>query len=390
MDVLARTGLEKLLTAGERASAGLRILHPALTGTKLAEYRNLTSLQKKDAFEQTMRAARAEGAVELLWDGGRDGEGFIKRINLLDAKALARFLGLRLMKDQVAEARAHLQAHIEAYPVLEEVLERWLSLRKCRGLGPESHPDWIDAVRTIAGCRSASSAQPLSLPVREFSARLFKDSKRVEKLIGPLDILLSGNIEGDVRQESSVLQELGLVREEHPVLLAGDVVIERDRVRACLDRPYTGFPAATVRGLASNPSMVMTIENLTTFHSEARRRCDEHVLLIYTAGMPSPAWRAMYARLLDSLPKDVPVYHWGDVDEGGFRIAATLARDALSAGHTLKPWKMHPEDVPEDFRRTASAHTLERIRQCTSAAGWQELGEAIVKAGFTVEQESLM
>jgi len=390
MDVLARTGLEKLLTAGERASAGLRILHPALTGTKLTEYRNLTSLQKKDAFEQTMRAARAEGAVELLWDGGREGEGFIKRINLLDAKALARFLGLRLMKDQVAEARTYLQAHIEAHPVLEEVLERWLSLRKCRGLGPESYPDWIDAVHTIVGCRSASSAQPLSLPVREFSARLFKDSKRVEKLIGPLDILLSGNIEGDVRQKSSVLQELGLFREEHPVLLAGDVVIERDRVRACLDRPYTGFSAATVRRLASKPSLVMTIENLTTFHSEARRRCDEHVLLLYTAGMPSPVWRAMYARLLDSLPKDTPVYHWGDVDEGGFRIATTLARDAVSAGHILKLWKMHPEDVPEDLRRKASVHTLERILQYASAAGWQELGEAIVKAGFTVEQESLM
>jgi hypothetical protein len=225
--------------------------------------------------------------------------------------------------------------------------------------------------------------------VREFSARLFKDSKRLEKLIGPLDILLSGSTEGEVRQEPSVLQELGLFREEHPVLVAGNVEIERERVTACLDRPYAGFPAATVRWLVSKPSLVMTIENLTTFHSEARRRCDENVLLIYTAGMPSPAWRAMYSRLLGGLPKDVPVYHWGDVDEGGFRIAMTLARDAMSAGHTLKPWKMHPDNLPDDMRRKASEHTLERIRHFASAAGWPELGETIAEAGFTVEQESL-
>lgn len=389
MDAHARSSLEKLLTAGERSSAGLRTLQASLTGTKLAEYRKLSSLQKKDTFEQTMRAARAEGAVDLLWDSGREGEGFIKRVNLLDAKKLANFLGLRLVEDQVVEAREHLKAHIEAYPVLEEVLARWISLRKCRGLGPESYPDWIDAVRTITACDSATSADPLSLPVREFSARLFKDSKRVEKLIGPLDILLAGSTEGEIRQEPSVLQELGLFREEHPVLVAGKVEIERERVTACLDRPYAGFPAATMRGLASKPSLVMTIENLTTFHSEARRRCDEDVLLIYTAGMPSPAWRAMYTRLIGSVPKDVPVYHWGDVDEGGFRISTTLARDALSAGHTLKPWKMHPDNVPEDIRRKASKHTLARIRHFAAAAGWPDLGEAIAEAGFTVEQEGL-
>ena len=132
----------------------------------------------------------------------------------------------------------------------------------------------------------------------------------------------------------------------------------------------------------------MTIENLTTFHSEAKRHCDEDVLLIYTAGMPSPNWRNMYIRLLKSVPSAIPVLHWGDVDEGGFRIAATLARDALSAGHTLQPWKMHPDDVPADVRRTATPYVLGRIRHFAEAAGWAALGAA-VSAGFTLEQEGL-
>lgn len=390
MDSLARISLEKLLNAGERSAAGLRSLQASLTGAKLAGYRKLTSLQKKDAFEQVMRAARAEGAVELLWDGSRDGDGFIKRVNLLDARKLAKFLGVRLAGDQIDEAREHLQAYFADHPVLLEILDRWMSLRKCRGLGPESYPDWLDAIRTFASCSSASAEQPISMPVREFSARLFKDSKRIEKLIGPLDVLLSGSTESEIRLEPAVLQELGLYREEHPVLLAGNIEIVRERVNSKLDSPYTGLPSTTIKALASYPKLVLTIENLTTFHSEAKRRCNEDVLLIYTAGMPSPAWCAMYSRILKSLPKDIPMFHWGDVDEGGFRIAAALARVVNQNGHILQPWKMHPNDVPEDLRRKASEHTLVRMHRFASAAGWSELGNDIAAAGFTVEQEGLI
>ena len=128
---------------------------------------------------------------------------------------------------------------------------------------------------------------------------------------------------------------------------------------------------------------------VTTFHSEARRLGKENVLLIYTAGMPSPAWREMYRRLLGDVAYGTPVVHWGDVDEGGFRIAAALAREAIAAGHTLQPWKMHPDDVPENARCKASDYVLGRIQRFADAAGWPELGKAVAEARFTVEQEGL-
>lgn len=249
--------------------------------------------------------------------------------------------------------------------------------------------DWLDAVRTINSCQIDTASQAISLPIREASARLFNDSKRIEKLTGPIDVLLANSTETEIREPFAVWQELGLFREEHPVRLAGDVLVERERVTARLDTPYMGLPADTVRRLASVPELVMTIENLTTFHSEARRRCNESALLIYTAGMPSPAWRAMYARLLMELPASVPVFHWGDIDEGGFRIAATLAQDALAVGYAVQPWSMHPDDVPADLRRKATPRTLERIRHFAKAAGWSTLGEVVAEAGFTVEQEGL-
>jgi hypothetical protein len=158
---------------------------------------------------------------------------------------------------------------------------------------------------------------------------------------------------------------------------------------ARLDMPYVGLPATTIRRAVSRPSLVMTIENQTTFHSEARRRCQEPVLLIFTAGMPSPVWRAMYGRLLQDMPVDVPLYHWGDIDEGGLRIAARLAQDAQTIGRAIEPWRMHPNDVPVEDRRPATAGTLARMQPHAELAGWTDLGQALLEAGFTIEQEGL-
>src|SRR5690606_3563439 len=118
----------------------------------------------------------------LVWDGGGAHSGFIERINLADARRLGNFLGLTLTQDKVAEAQLRLASMATTYPVVQDVIQRWSELRKTRGLGPESVEDWLDAARTIEFCQSFSVAQPLSLPIREASARLFNDSKRIEKL----------------------------------------------------------------------------------------------------------------------------------------------------------------------------------------------------------------
>ena len=389
MDPLARRLLLKLLHAGDRNVAGTRSREAALTASGLAEYRENRSLQAKEAFETTFAAAQAEGAVRLTWEGRREEHGFIKRVEIADLAALARFLGLEIHSATVERAAAQLQPFQDLFPVLEEVIARWSRIQAVRTSQATDVGDWLDAIRVIDYARSATTEGRMATPIREASARLFKDSKRIEKLVGPVDVLLCDAIEGRGREPAEVWQELGLYREEQPALLAGRVVVCRTRGASLLDAPYTGLPPASVMGLDGSPAQVLTIENLTTFHSEAKRRCEEDLLIIYTAGMPSPAWRAMYRRLLRDVPAGTPVLHWGDVDEGGFRIAARLAEEATHAGHTLQPWRMRPEDVPEEMRRKAQPSTLERMRRFAAAAGWVPLGEAVVAAGFTVEQESL-
>ncbi len=385
---IARDLLAKLLHAGNKHAAGARARAPALTATHLKPYTDLRSWQQKQECDETFLAARDSGAITLQRDKLNPQDGLIERIDLVEVQALARFLGCSTYADQLAETIGKLEPLKEEFPVILEVIGRWTNMAKVRGLGPQDVDAWIDAAKTIRAC-AARSKDAIAVPVREFSARLFLDSKRIEVLTPQLDILLCGSVEASSRTAAQVWQELGLFREEHPVLLAGHVHVTRERSTALLDAPYMGLPAATIQAVASTDIEVITIENKTTFHSEAKRRQDDEVLLIYTAGMPSPAWRAMYGRVLASLPPTTPIHHWGDVDEGGFRIASTIAAAARAAGFSLQPYRMSPEDVPLEMRVRASARTLERIHHFARAAGWSELGQAMRLAGFVAEQEAL-
>ena len=389
MDTLAKRLLERLLAAGNKSEAGVRSRAPALTAHHLAPYRALRLAREKDACEDTFIAARSAGAITIVHDRANRKYGFFERIDLVDVAALATFLGETPLTERVAKAEQHLSILESAFPVVKEIVGKWRLAGKVRGLGPESYQDWLDAASAIAFARAQAMVGMIAQPIREASATLFRQSKRIENLASQLDVLLSGATDAPPRSPSEVWQEIGLFREEHPALLAGRVEIKRDRVTALLDAPYAGFPATAVRRMASIPESIMSIENLTTFHSEAKRRCNEPILLLYTAGMPSPAWRAMYARLLKDLPSETPVFHWGDLDEGGFRIAAVLAIEAATAGHQLRPWAMQPGDIPESKRCKAAPRTIERMQHFATLAGWETLADAIGAAGFTTEQEAL-
>lgn len=388
MEALAYSLLEKLLSDSEKADAGRRLKAAVITKSNLSDYIACRSLHAKEAFETVIKACKAEGAITYTVGTRIEDEGFINRIDLIDKRILAKFLNKNLAFDVLTNARNFLEPFLNRFPVLIEVLQMWAELRTVRTFSAVDVKDWLDAISVIDFAKINIEQGVVSLPINEASGKLFKDTKRIKKLAAPIDVLLSGDINSN-RPSSEVWDAIGLFREEHPIRMAGNVIVERERASGCLDVPYSGFPASTVKRLGSIPLLVMTIENQTTFHSEARRRYHENVLLIYTSGMPNPPWREMYVRLLQELPKEVPVYHWGDVDEGGFRIASVIAQEALKVGHILQPWRMHPNNVPMEHRAPASATTVNKMAYFAEAAGWNYLIEAIREAKFTVEQETI-
>lgn len=383
----AHRALTRLFRLGERAQArgADTAVQLPMTPAKCPEYIDLQSLQDFETFEAEIAlAVRAGAVVAEPADFGRE-DRRLQRLRLRDLAALAALLGLPLQADALRAAEAAFADHRAAHPVLDEVLARWGSGRQVRGHGPEVAATLVDAIRAVDARRADPTRESL---LRRESVRLFGDSKRLEALTRWLDLLITGETEPSGLEQAQIWSALGLRKEPQPVLIAGRGDAMLDDGPLPLRRPYLGLPVDAVRTLKTTAQYLLTIENLTSFHDAARALGDGDGLLLYTGGMPSPPWRAFYARVLHGLPASTRLYHWGDIDEGGFRIAAVLSTVATDAGRVLHPWRMSPQDAPPGSAKPTTA-ALEKMIASARRAGWDALAEALRANPVCVEQEAM-
>ena len=394
----ARRVLERLLRKGERARLrgdATPVSLPMTTEASARDYLSLRTLAERETFHAQIAVAEHAGAIAAQRDRHRGDGDRLLRLTVVDLDALASHLGVPLLDARVREAAVVLSPWRPHFPVLDDVLAAWRADRKVRGHGPEAAPDLADAALAVHARLADESHERI---LRRESARLFAGrplaSKRLEQLTPWLDLLASGQLvaDGPIEKEH-VWAALGLRREPQPLLVAGPGTLLLDGdVALPLATTFLGVPLDAVRGVRTDAACVLSVENLASFHDAARAAGADRVLVVYTGGMPSPAWRRAYVRLLRSLPPDMPVWHWGDIDEGGFRIAAVLADTVSATGHRLQPWRMSPAalarsalpgvDVPDAAVLGAMCRWAER-------AGWDGIAAELRSHPLCLEQEAL-
>lgn len=383
----ARAALEKLLRRGERARSrgASERASLALTTASYPAYGALATLDDVEAFHAEIALAERAGAVTA--ERARTGDA-LQRLWLADLDRLGRHLGIDLLSDRAQAADEALAMWTASYPVLARLTAAWTEGRKLRGAGPEAAQDVLDAIAVVEARRRDSAQERI---LRRESIRLFGHSKRLERLMPWLDLLTCDELAVSGLDDEDIWASLGLRREPQPMLVAGSGVVRLQDTALPLCRPYLGLPVDAVQTIETTARYVLTIENLASFHDAARALPDAGGLLIYTAGMPSPAWRALYARVLTALPAHAAVWHWGDIDEGGFRIAATLADSAGSAGRRLRPWLMSPRALPAGVAQAEapSAAQLAQMVRWARKAGWDEVAAELERTPLRIEQEAV-
>lgn len=354
-----------------------------------AEYRALRTLAEVEAFHGRIALAERTGAIAVKRACHRGDGQDIERITVVDLAALAAHLGMQLYETRVSEAETRLAPWKTRFPVLDAVLATWRSGGKVRGHGPEAAAALGDAARAVSACHDEARRERM---LRRESARLFGDSKRLETLTPWLDLVDSGQLQavGSV-EEAHVWAALGLHKAPPPLLLAGRGLLHLEHGELPLIRPWLGVPPESLRAVQTSARSLLSIENLSSFH-DAARLLDDDTLLLYTGGMPSPAWRRAYGGILRSLPADTCIYHWGDIDQGGFRIASVLAHSTAEAGRHLRPWHMSPACVPAAIHthaNSAEPAALKAMCYWAERAGWLHIVRDLKQQPLTLEQELL-
>jgi hypothetical protein len=378
--------LEQLLASAERAEArGSRYV--ARLRLKGDPAYTALGFDAREALHAQMRIAEQRGAVTLTWSrfGGEDRR--LDAVVLADVEALASVLGRRSLPGAVRVASDAIAPWVERVPTLASVLAAWKAAKRVRGHGPERHADFVDAARVIAHMQSRTD----DAVVRAVSIDLFGDSKRIEALVPLIDALTAESIAAPASHWEEVLANLGLRKAPSPFLLAG-----RGRVHLIesgwrdLAYEYLAVSPTQIDGYDGAIEWVLLVENLATFDLCAKARPDrEGGLVLYTAGMPSPSWRRACQAVLARLDEHIPVYHWGDIDVGGFRIAASVA-EAISP-RTLRPWQMDSRSL-RDIARAVPAAIAERGQMARHAgrAGWEDLAQHLASPEcLMLEQEAV-
>lgn len=395
MNLVAGQALLKLLRRAENASGrsedgrniGLRF-----SSESLPAYSVIGTHAEKEACHGDLLLAERDGAISIEWDRRAGERNQILRIQLLDREALARHLGVVPRWDAVARAAQHLGPHLTEYPVLEAVLASWRRGAKVRGTGPEDVEAWTYAVAVVSHCRAQVATD---VAVRRLSAQLTGDSKRVEQLSAPIDVLIQGEVAAPVRDPEDVFNELGLVKFPPTFLISGALQVRVGDQHVPIDAPYLGFPPSAITAFASceTVAVLLTVENLTTFHELVGQR--QHIpaaVLLYTGGMPSPSWKRVYRLLLTSLPVEARVFHWGDIDAGGFRIADHLAACAGEVGRRVELHAMSPDIERLDSvssRRALADAEVSMIEKLCARWNWDAPARWVSAHRIAVEQESL-
>jgi len=173
--------------------------------------------------------------------------------------------------------------------------------------------------------------------IRDYSVKLFHDSKRMERLKGSIQGLLFRY--GDYEERDHVLEECGIVDTPTYVSVkgAGKLLFDGQEIDLLRLRGDLAFSTESVKGLEKVEvcgRRVITIENMTTFHDYPA--ADDFI--IYLGGFHNRIKREFLIKIYRDNP-EAEYVHFGDIDAGGFYIFEHLCR------RTGIPFKMMNMDI---------------------------------------------
>lgn len=158
--------------------------------------------------------------------------------------------------------------------------------------------------------------------IREFSIRIFKDSKFFQTIQTKVENILYEY--GDFPEKDKILPSFNLVKTPTYVNYkgAGKIIISGqtiDLLKLSSDIAISSKMLPDIESIEVLGSKVITIENLTSFH----RFNEQDFFVIYLGGFHNTVRRAFIKKLYEQNPQK-QYYHFGDIDAGGFRILEHL------------------------------------------------------------------
>lgn len=220
---------------------------------------------------------------------------------------------------------------------------------------------------------------------RDFSVRLFGDSKRFKQLEARLISIVYAY--GDYPNKEGILGELNLLKNPTYVYVkgAGRITFGEQTLDLSLlpsDIAMSSENLAHVTSIDVVGDSVITIENLTSFH----RFNSEHMLVVYLGGFHNSSKRAFLKQIYDR-NREKKYLHFGDIDIGGILIYEHLKRKTEIP---FEPFEMTVDNLVKYKGMTKKLTENDRKRGLSlMGKGWDDVLEYMNEHNCKLEQEAI-
>lgn len=221
--------------------------------------------------------------------------------------------------------------------------------------------------------------------IRDFSVRIYGDSKAFEKIRNKVVSLLFQY--GDFPEKDTILEDLNIVRNPGHVYLKGSgiITVEGQRIDLSVlngDIAFSSDLLKQIEQIKVTGNRVITIENLTSFHAFS----EPDTLAIYLGGYHNTHRRNLIRTIYAQNP-NAAYFHYGDIDAGGFYILLHLRE---KTGVTFQPYHMDIATLEQYMQLTKqlTEHDKNRLQNLQSGE-FDETVTYMLEHNCKLEQEAL-
>lgn len=291
--------------------------------------------------------------------------------------------------------------HIEVdwiYTFLKSVRDNTASSNRLTGIWCKDHSvlnDFLTALKGIDKLRGKT------VSMRAFSIKAYGDSKKFEREIKQHIIPVIKNNEPDLLDAEEIsdreaLAQVGIIMMPEIFEFCGNVkvhfsngIVDFSPVSkgACLSSECV----TDIRQIdISETDRIIFIENKTNYSEYCLNNKTARELVVYHGGFYSPQRGEFFRKLCSKT--DIPVYFWGDIDYGGFKMFVRLKNNIIN---TLQPLNMdiHSYNRYKGNGLKKSDEYISKLILLTENSDYNLFSDvimAIADEKITVEQESFL
>lgn len=351
-------------------------------------YANSQPLGIVEYINSLIQKYQKEGILKASWHTENIS---LKRIYLQDYERLCELIKHTPLQKKIVVALQYLDnklSDISLYGALRDSIEsNWLEHKLF-------HKCTADQYETLAkGFQGAHLALELykkkeAIDYRHFSIKAFNDSKKLGSYKGLIaNLLKSQFLELEGFDIDEVFRFFGITPIEQPILISGSLIFTQHG--SILDAnfpPAIGLFLSKELEVSTQASItgVTTIENQASFMRYVKEEKQPREIVLYTAGIPTPSFIALFQKISNALGPQVSYLHWGDIDLGGFKIWNILNK---SIEREIKPYRMSPDDYLSSLHLKDLSKSEKTQLEILSNPSIEKLIQRIISIGKKYEQE---